>query len=99
MPDKFQRARQARWDRRRLVTVGTHLTREQHELLRLACEVNHTTPYHIVRAYLLEYIAAVRRRLAWDAVPVDGEPGKDLPAMYAPEFQPSDPFGSVIVRR
>ena len=82
---KFPRPRQAKWDRRHLVTVGTHLTQEQYDLLRAACEANHTTPYYIVRGYLLEYINATRRRLRWDAAP----PKMELPGNFPEEYRPA----------
>lgn len=52
------RRAQAKWDKRHLVTVSTHLTRRQWEALRRICARNHVTVYAIVREFLLQYIRA-----------------------------------------
>lgn len=59
----YERQRQSRWDRRHLVTVSTHLTARQHEILTAACRAEGTTPYRIVRDFLQEYVDAAERRL------------------------------------
>ena len=53
---KYRRPRQAKWDKRHLVTVSTHLTEEQYQNLRALCVLNHDKPYFIVRRALLTYI-------------------------------------------
>ena len=60
----FERKRQSRWDRRHLVTVSTHLTDREHDLLRAACRADNTTPYAIVRDFLYAYIDAAEDRIA-----------------------------------
>lgn len=60
----FPRKRQSLWDKRHLITVSTHLTARQYELLRAACRANNTTPYAIVRDFLFGYIDAAEQRIA-----------------------------------
>jgi|GEM_PF-3132614 len=58
VPVKDPRRAQAKWDRRHMVTVSTHLTRRQWQTLRKVCERNHVTVYALVRDFLLAYIRA-----------------------------------------
>ena len=53
---KFRRPRQAKWDRRHLVTVSTHLTEAQYNILRAVCTIKRVTPYEICRKALLDFI-------------------------------------------
>lgn len=62
----FIRHKQALWDKRHLITVSTHLTTAQYDLLRAACRADATTPYRIVRNFLLNYIEAADERLSRD---------------------------------
>ena len=52
--------RQTAWDRRNLRTVSTHLRREDAEDLKLMCYHYGTTPYALVRDFLLSYLDAGR---------------------------------------
>ena len=45
------------WDARNLRTVSTHLRIREAVQLRRVCEAHGTTPYALVRAFLLHYIA------------------------------------------
>ena len=54
---KFRRPRQAKWDRRHLVTVSTHLTEAQYNILRAVCTIKRVTPYEICRKALLDFIS------------------------------------------
>ncbi|MBQ6116399.1 MAG: hypothetical protein IJL08_03640 [Oscillospiraceae bacterium] len=53
----FYRKPQAKWDRRHLITISTHLTREQHRRLKRCCARQHVTVYRLVREFLLAFIA------------------------------------------
>lgn len=57
--EHFKRKAQAKWDRRHLFTVSTHLTTQQHDRLRHACACKGTIPYRLVRDFLLSYIRSV----------------------------------------
>ena len=61
---KYKRGRQARWDRRNLVTVSTHVSREQAARFRKACAIAGATPYHVLREFIMSY---------HDAPAVDGQ--------------------------
>ena len=61
---KYQRGRQERWDRRNLMTVSTHVSREQAAKFRKACETAGATPYHVLREFVMSY---------GDAPAVDGQ--------------------------
>ena len=52
---KYQRKRQARWDARNLVTVSTHVTREQAAQFRRACSKLGACPYSVLREYVLSF--------------------------------------------
>lgn len=54
---RYPREPQARWDKRHLVTVSTHLTKLQWERLRYHCACDGVTVYALVREYLLRYIS------------------------------------------
>lgn len=71
---KFMRDRQGRWDKRYLVTVSTHLTRREYDVLMGVCAALGTKPYAIVRDYLREYCRQAQNRLERDA---------DLERLYA----------------
>ena len=60
---KFERSRQARWDRRYLKTVSCHLTTRQYDTLRIICEAEGTTPYKVIQDYLRHYIRSADARL------------------------------------
>ena len=59
---KFLRQRQAKWDKRHLMTVGTHLTMEEYARLQAVCAVTRERPYHLMRTFLLNHIEEVERR-------------------------------------
>ena len=50
---KFQRKRQARWDARNLITVSTHVTREQAAQFRRACSSIGASPYSVLQKFVL----------------------------------------------
>lgn len=50
------RSRQYKWDRRNLRTVSTHVTRQEAELFRLACDRRGTTPYKVLHDVVLQYV-------------------------------------------
>ena len=54
----FYRKPQAKWDKRHLVTVSTHLTRAQWRRLQRCVAREHTTIYRLVREFLLRFIDA-----------------------------------------
>lgn len=53
---KFQRIRQAAWDKRKLRTIGTKLTLKQATALREACDAAGMTPYKLTQKLLLEWL-------------------------------------------
>ncbi len=53
---KFQRIRQAAWDKRKLRTIGTKLTLKQATALREACDAAGMTPYRLTQKLLLEWL-------------------------------------------
>ena len=53
---RYPRKAQAKWDKRRLITVSTHLTRKQWERLKYHCACDGKPAYALVRDYLLKYI-------------------------------------------
>ena len=53
---KFQRIRQAAWDKRKLRTIGTKLTLKQAAALREACDAAGMTPYKLTQKLLLEWL-------------------------------------------
>ena len=59
---KFLRQRQAKWDKRHLMTVSTHLTMEEYARLQAVCAVTRERPYRILREHLLKYIEGVERQ-------------------------------------
>ena len=52
---KFKRLKQARWDARNLVTVSTHVTREEAAQFRRACSKLGATPYSTLRKFVLSF--------------------------------------------
>lgn len=56
MLKRYPRKPQARWDKRYLITVSTHLTRSQWERLKYHCACDGIAVYALVREYLLRYI-------------------------------------------
>lgn len=58
VPMPNPRRAQAKWDRRHLITVSTHLTRKQRDSLCKICNRQHVTVYALVRDFLLDYIRA-----------------------------------------
>lgn len=75
---KFLRSRQGRWDKRYLVTVSTHLTRREYEILQGCCAALGTKPYAIIRDYLREYIRQAQNRMEYDV-----DTSEDLERLYA----------------
>ena len=59
---KFLRQRQAKWDKRHLMTVSTHLTMEEYARLQAVCAVTRERPYRILREFLLQYIEGEERQ-------------------------------------
>ena len=53
---KFQRIRQAAWDKRKLRTIGTKLTLKQATALREACDAAGMTPYRLTQKLLQEWL-------------------------------------------
>lgn len=53
---KFQRIRQAAWDKRKLRTISTKLTLKQATALREACDAAGMTPYRLTQKLLLEWL-------------------------------------------
>ncbi len=80
-----ERTRQARWDRRNLRTVSTHLTTKQAALLKMICYTNHTTPYRLLRTVSLAYINRYLHRLK-----LGGAPAPPTPEV-SPEGEPDGP--------
>ena len=48
------------WDKRYLITVSTHLRREDKVALDDYCRTHDTTPYHLLRSYLTDCINLAR---------------------------------------
>lgn len=80
---KFRRERQAKWDRRHLVTVSTHLTEAQYLTLRAICTIKRITPYEICRKALLDFISGA-----------SGNPDIDLLTSGIMEDEPERPVGT-----
>ena len=59
----FYRGPQAKWDRRHLVTVSTHLTRKQYAQLRRCLAYDQIRVYRLVRKFLLDYIAVTTQAM------------------------------------
>ena len=51
-----QRGRQARWDRRNLRTISTHLTVQEAVQLQRICNTMGITPYHLLKKFLQKVI-------------------------------------------
>ena len=60
----FVRTAQAKWDRRHLITVSTHLTRAQYARLRRCVAYDGTRIYRLVRRFLLNYITVTEQVMA-----------------------------------
>lgn len=58
---RYERERQAAWDRRNLRTVSTHLKVEEAEELQLYCSRMGISQYHLIRRLLREVMEADRR--------------------------------------
>ena len=91
---KFLRKRQAKWDKRHLMTVSTHLNVEEYARLQAVCEVTRERPYRIMREYLLQYIEGVERRTNPDLAVFYAD-REEVPAERLPERLPE----RLIVRR
>lgn len=82
----YRRERQARWDRRHLVTVSTHLTEGEYWELRALCAAEGRKPYELLRTYLLAYMAARRAAVGRESLELlayrtgvhDGEQARSL---------------------
>ena len=48
------------WDRRCLITVSTHILKEDKEALQKYCRKHGTSPYHLLRAYLMDCVSLAR---------------------------------------
>ena len=55
---RYERERQAAWDRRNLRTVSTHLRVEEARKLQLYCQKRGISQYYLIRRLLLKLIAA-----------------------------------------
>lgn len=53
--DQYVGTRRA-WDKRYLITVSTHIRRNDKIALEEYCHRHHTTPYHLLSAYLQDCI-------------------------------------------
>lgn len=56
--ERYERERQAKWDRRNLRTVSTHLTVKEARELKEFCQRRGISPYALVRRLLREAMAA-----------------------------------------
>lgn len=52
---KNERSRQYEWDKRNLRTISTHVTVQEAEKFKEACNRKKVSPYHVVREYVLQY--------------------------------------------
>ena len=77
---RFERTRQSHWDKRYLVTVSTHLTRQQYDIVKAVCQARGTKPYRLMRDCLLEYAKQGGNAMDWENVPALNE----LPEEYRP---------------
>ena len=48
------------WDKRYLITVSTHLRREDKTALEDYCRTHDTTPYRLLRSYLMDCIGLAK---------------------------------------
>lgn len=55
---RYERERQAAWDRRNLRTVSTHLKVEEARKLQLYCKKQGISQYYLIRRLLQEAMAA-----------------------------------------
>ena len=55
---RYERERQAAWDRRNLRTVSTHLKVEEVRKLQLYCKKQGISQYYLIRRLLQEAMAA-----------------------------------------
>ena len=55
---RYERERQAAWDRRNLRTVSTHLRVEEAERLKFYCNRRGISKYYLIRRLLREAMAA-----------------------------------------
>ena len=58
--ERYERGRQAAWDRRNLRTVSTHLTVAEAQELKEFCRRRGISQYHLIRRLLREAMAADR---------------------------------------
>lgn len=58
---RYERERQAAWDRRNLRTVSTHLKVEEARKLQLYCSRMGISQYYLIRRLLREVMEADRR--------------------------------------
>ena len=56
LPQVYERPRQARWDRRNLRTISTHVSSEEAVRLSRLCQDRGTTVYHLMKAYALSVL-------------------------------------------
>lgn len=68
---KFQRIRQAAWDKRKLRTIGTKLTLKQATALREACDAAGMTPYRLTQKLLLEWLQERQQIGKREALPAE----------------------------
>lgn len=54
--EKYERARQARWDRENLVTISTHIRRDLLQDWKMACLLEGRSPYAVLRDFVLQFI-------------------------------------------
>ena len=56
MPMNFYRKPQAKWDKRHLITVSTHLTRKQYDRLKRCAARDSVKVYRLIHDFLILYI-------------------------------------------
>lgn len=59
LKDPYVGTRRA-WDKRYLITVSTHLLREDKDALMKYCRAHNTTPYHLIRSYLMDCVTLAK---------------------------------------
>lgn len=62
MGKKYERSKQAKWDRRHLCTVGTHVDPVTKDEFRWYCRKAGVTPYGILRKFIYNWVEQMRLR-------------------------------------
>lgn len=66
--EKFERKRQSNWDKRNLVTVGTHLTKTEYHALKDICTSKGKNVYRLIQDFLRAYVKANEPSIDWGMV-------------------------------